>query len=212
MNPVTKWRKDWFPDRLMQENAILPTRTSLMDALELLYADIDRHTSSRPVTGSCAGCGRCCVGPPLYMTCSDLEFEYACAHATRNGRGTEVRFEQAGPDRRHVYRSFTCPWYRLHVGCTVHAARPFACRLFGSYSRVPIPWDFCVFQETSTVCRDEHEIPFFQRYQALLARYPARRGYVLPKLDAYPMPILELLAELPLPWSSVHNPRIGPLF
>src|ERR1700759_2081801 len=96
------------------------SREKLFDELRQLYDDFDEQTRDLPAPhGSCAGCGRCCISPPLYMTLSDLEYAYAMQYVEQNNLGHQVHFEEAAPDRRHAFSSWTCPFYSHSAGCTV---------------------------------------------------------------------------------------------
>lgn len=186
------------------------TRDALFEDLGRLYEAFDEQTRHLPAPrGSCAGCGRCCTGPPMYMTCSDLELAYAMSTPEAAPLGARVRFETTSPDRRHAFTEWTCPFYSQAAGCTVYARRPFACRVFGRYARMPIEWDFCVYRETAHPYAAAAELPLYHDYIALLARYPAHRGY--PFLDGLPYtrPAVEMLLGTLLPWSPAFRTRIA---
>lgn len=187
----------------------LETRKSLFDGLRRLYDELEERTRGLPEPrGSCAGCGRCCTGPPLYMTCSDLELAYAQSTPLEGRVGVRARFVEAAPDRRHAYASFPCPFYSQASGCTVYERRPFACRIWGRYARAPIEWDFCVYQESTRLYASADELPMYAEYLALLSSYPAHRGYPVPDALPYTRPAVELLLGELLPWSSVLRARI----
>lgn len=183
-------------------------KESLFDDLGHLYDDFKARAATLPAPrGSCAGCGHCCTSPPLYMTCSDLEYAYAMEAVRLQGRTLPVHFEEALPDRRHAFKSWTCPLYSHAVGCTVYSHRPFACRVFGPYSRMHIEWDFCAYKDTAREYSDAHDVPLFDEYVALLKKYPSHRGYVYPDSLAFPRPTVELLLGLELPSSPLQNVR-----
>lgn len=184
------------------------TQQALFSELQQLYDAFEQETRDLPEPrGSCAGCGRCCEGPPLYMTCSDLEYAYAMSTPALGRVGTQSRFDEHAPDRRHAFSRFTCPFYSQASGCTVYARRPFACRVFGRYARQPIEWDFCVYRETARPYADASEVPLYDRYRELMGRYPAHRGYVYPTAMPYTRPAVEMLLGETLPWSPAAHPR-----
>ena len=185
-------------------------RAPLFDELGRIYQAFDDATRGLPAPqGSCAGCGRCCVGPPLYMTCSDLELAYAMSGPEAACLGRHVRFEEAAPDRRHAYASWTCPFYSQADGCRVYDRRPFACRVFGRYARQPIEWEGCAWKDSAQPYTSARELPLYEQYLALLARYPAHRGYPYPAALPYTRPAVELLLGAVLPWSPALHPRIA---
>lgn len=181
----------------------------LLAALRRLYDDFEEAAAGPPAaSGSCAGCGRCCTGPPLYMTCTDLEFAYAMQEAGCQRLGHQAHFEEASPDRRHAFASWTCPFYSHADGCTVYASRPLACRVFGRYARERIPWDHCGYRDVARLYADPRSIPLYGAYLELLSRYPAHRGYVFPDGLPYTRPAVELLLGVMLPWAPMENVRI----
>lgn len=186
------------------------TQQKLFDELQGVYDAFEDESRDLPAPrSSCAGCGRCCVGPPLYMTCSDLEFAYARQYARERHLDHRVHFEEAAPDRRHAYGSWTCPFYSHFEGCTVYPNRPFACRVFGRYARERIEWAFCGYQDVAVHYDDPRELPVYERYRELLSSYPARRGYVYPDALSYTRPTVELLMGMVLPWAPLMNVRIA---
>ena len=166
-------------------------RAHLFVELERFYARFaDVVSGLQKPEGSCAGCGRCCVGPPLYMTCSDLEYE----HLLR-GYGTHrlpvapaVHFEsltRERPDPRRVFRKWACPFYSDADGCTVYLHRPFACRVFGPLAQVPIWWDFCVYRKSPSIYREPEDIPLWGEFADLIRSYRARWGFIFPDRLTY---------------------------
>jgi Fe-S-cluster containining protein len=185
------------------------TRDALLAELGRVYHGFDEETRELPPPrSSCAGCGRCCIGPPLYMTLSDLEYAYATRALEEKNRSLPVHFEEAAPDRRLAFSSWTCPFYSHAEGCTVYENRPLACRVFGKYARARIEWAFCGYQEVAIPYQRPEELPAWSAFRALLARYPARRGYVYPDALPYPRPTVELLLGMSLPWSPMANLRL----
>lgn len=191
-------------------------RARLLDALEGFYGRFAEAVSPeagfpRP-EGTCSGCGRCCVGPPLYMTCSDLEFELMLRAFEGPGSsgGARVHFEALGPDRpdlRKVHPKWACPFYSEARGCTVYPFRPFACRVFGPLSQVPIWWDFCGYQRISRLYGEPDGIPLWGEFAALIRSYRARWGYAYPDRLVLRDDSAEVVEN---PWEP-SGPRLGAL-
>lgn len=191
-------------DRLPQAE-----QAALLQELRDVYDEFEgvvRRLS--PPTHPCGTCSRCCVGPPLYMSLSEVEFAYAYQYAKEQGGAPAVHFETTWPDLRHAYSTWACPFHSPTDGCTVYPNRPLACRAFGPYSRHYIQFENCGYQETSLFFREPNEIPTYKRFLALLARYPSNRGYVYPDSIAFPKPTVELLMGLTIPGTPLANIRI----
>lgn len=186
-----------------------PPAEELHRRLTAFYEAFDKEIDKLPRPhGSCAGCGRCCVGPPLYMTCSALEFEHALRRATGSPRVHFEAVSEGRPDKRLAFRTWTCPFYSHDTGCTVYHGRPLACRVFGPMSRQRIWWDFCVYQATSKVYEAPQEIPLWAEYEALVRDAGPTRGYVYPDQILYERPAVELLMNMPNPLAPLMNLRI----
>ena len=161
-------------------------QAELFAGLESFYARFAEAVAGlQKPEGSCAGCGRCCVGPPFYMTCSDLEFEHVMRSygTSRLPVVPAVHFEaltRERPDPRRLYRKWACPFYSDVVGCTVHQNRPFACRVFGPLAQAPIWWEYCVYQKNPAIYREPEEIPLWGEFANLIRSYRARWGFALP--------------------------------
>jgi Fe-S-cluster containining protein len=161
-------------------------RQHLFSRLHGFYRDLEEALEDGPQPkGSCAGCNRCCVGPPLFMTCSDLEYDYALQTLADGGRPPGVGFEvlsPENPDKRKVFRKWACPFFSERAGgCTVYTHRPYACRIFGPFAQTPIWWDFCAYQESSRIYRKPEEIPLWDSFADLIRSYRARWGYIFPQ-------------------------------
>ncbi|MHB2015639.1 MAG: YkgJ family cysteine cluster protein [Candidatus Xenobia bacterium] len=176
--------------------------SGLLD-LQQFYADFAEQKLAK---AECGSCNWCCHGPPVYMTCSDLEF----ALLQRAVPHRRVHFEpidKARPDKRHAFRRWTCPLWSPTRGCTVYESRPFACRVFGPMRPETIEYDDCAYKSPRRY-REAAEIPLWDRYLALLSRYPAQRGYVFPDSILHPRPAVELLMGHEMPDAPMQMIRL----
>jgi len=161
--------------------------------LEELYAGL---ATAAPAARDCGSCHRCCVGPPLYMTCTRLEYDHALTALTEAAQRlvTFKELRRDAPDERLAFRHWTCPFYSAERGCTVYGKRPLACRVFGPYSREPIPFP-CVYEDASVHYESPGELPLWDAYSGLTAHSP--RGYVFPTQLQFERPGVELLLGVP---------------
>lgn len=177
--------------------------TDGLPELEQLYADFSQQKLAK---AHCGSCNWCCQGPPVYMTCSDLEFTLL----KRSVPDRRIHFEPVTrdkPDKRHAFRRWTCPLWSPTRGCTVYQTRPLACRVFGPMAPGPIEWDACAYKAPH-IYRDPHEIPLWDRYLELLSRYPSQRGYVFPDSILHPRPTVELLQGHEMPDAPMQVIRL----
>jgi Fe-S-cluster containining protein len=185
------------------------------DELRAFYDDFEQARAALPQPKrSCGSCGKCCESP-VFMTLSDLEFEYAMRAARAQHLPIEVHFEniedthvKGRNDKRVGFDYWACPFYSKSQGCRIYEHSPLACRVFGPWSQEPIPWKFCVYVDSVRVYKSPSELPLWERFITLLRDSGAQRGYIYPDQTLYYRPAVELLLGIELPWSPWRNLRL----
>jgi tetratricopeptide (TPR) repeat protein len=175
----------------------------LEDRLTTLYVELDaaiaaRERSAHKVSGSdataaardnpCGHCKACCTATGRRShTVTGIELAYLAARGGRTAQPTAfVAYLAQERDESGALRHPVCPHYassageRGEGGCSVYAARPFSCRVFGHWrlDDSALPTD-CVFEGTETRFTQSSyfaEVPQARRLVALEVEYTGRRG------------------------------------
>ncbi|MEQ8188215.1 MAG: tetratricopeptide repeat protein [Candidatus Eremiobacterota bacterium] len=123
------------------------TREELFDRLEGCYNKLSLlfEKSKKNFCGSCHSCCTCVL---THGVC-EIEYQYIDLYLDKNNRTGETKKfrdyinKKRSTDGQIIYNG--CPLYD-DCGCSVYPVRPYSCRTYGLYGRIPVP-PFCAFRD-----------------------------------------------------------------
>ncbi|HPZ06631.1 MAG TPA: YkgJ family cysteine cluster protein [Candidatus Eremiobacteraeota bacterium] len=131
----------------------MESKEDLLNNLQNLYLRLSRLFEKNK-KNFCGICHSCCTYIFEHGVC-DIEYEYI-----RRYLQEKDDFQNAGKFRDYIRKKrnlygellYTeCPLYdKDKKGCSIYTARPYSCRVFGLYGRIPPP-PFCTFREYSII-------------------------------------------------------------
>ncbi len=96
----------------------------------------------------CGSCHSCCTYALTHGVC-EIEYQYIDLYLEKHKRAGEGRTfrdyinKKRGIDGQLIYTG--CPLYH-DTGCSIYPVRPYSCRTYGLYGRIPVP-PFCAFRD-----------------------------------------------------------------
>lgn len=157
------------------------TRPATVDAwadIKEFYRCLDEALPHSDAANPCGECGDCCR---YLFYLSGYEFAYLAQALTQAKTEAPVVFRVSrtpAEDPRLGEGPPACPLYRPDQGCLAYAARPYACRVMGTWWPNTTPYlEGCVYQNAQVYSRLE-ELPLWEEYVALLRRHPSFPGYL----------------------------------
>ncbi|MEQ8171389.1 MAG: tetratricopeptide repeat protein [Candidatus Eremiobacterota bacterium] len=100
----------------------------------------------------CGSCHSCCTCVLTHGVC-EIEYQYIDLFLEKNNRAGEGRAfrdyinKKRTMDGQLIYTG--CPLYG-DCGCSIYHVRPYSCRTYGLYGRVPVP-PFCAFRDFTII-------------------------------------------------------------
>ncbi len=109
----------------------------------------------------CGSCHSCCTCALTHGVC-EIEYRYIELYLDKNNRSGETKKfrdyinKKRTMDGQLIYKG--CPLYD-DCGCSIYPVRPYSCRTYGLYGRVPVP-PFCAFRDFTIIykARDFYNI------------------------------------------------------
>lgn len=102
----------------------------------------------------CGSCHSCCTCVLTHGVC-EMEYQYINLYLDKHNRLHEGRTfrdyinKKRGVDGQLIYTE--CPLYN-DCRCSIYPVRPYSCRTYGLYGRIPVP-PFCVFRDFTIIYR-----------------------------------------------------------
>jgi tetratricopeptide (TPR) repeat protein len=128
----------------------MDTKEELLEKLGLFYHKLSL-LFEKSKKNFCGSCRSCCTYVLTHGVC-EIEYQYIDLYLdkhNRSGEGKKFRDyinKKRNMDGQLIYTG--CPLY--NSGCSIYPVRPYSCRTYGLYGRVPSP-PFCAFRDFTII-------------------------------------------------------------